>query len=49
MNAVPPPQQGSDVGSTSWIMQVLAALGGAVAAGSVAWFLIGSTPQRTYG
>jgi hypothetical protein len=49
MNAVPPPQQGSDVGSTSWILQVLAALGGAVAAGSVAWFLIGSTPQRTYG
>jgi hypothetical protein len=49
MNAVPPPQQGSDIGSTSWIMQVLAALGGAVAAGSVAWFLIGSTPQRTYG
>jgi hypothetical protein len=49
MNAVPPPQQGSDVGSTSWILQVLAALGGAVAAGSVAWFLIGSTPQRMYG
>ncbi len=36
------------VGSASWIAQVLAALGGAVAAGSVAWFLIGSTPQRTY-
>jgi hypothetical protein len=41
--------QGSDVGSASWIAQVLAALGGAVAAGSVAWFLIGSAPQRTYG
>jgi hypothetical protein len=39
----------SPVGSTAWIMQVLAALGGAVAAGSVAWFLIGSAPQRTYG
>jgi len=39
----------SQVGSTAWIMQVLAALGGALAAGSVAWFLIGSTPQRTYG
>jgi len=37
------------VGSTSWIAKVLAALGGAVAAGSAAWFLIGATPQRTYG
>jgi hypothetical protein len=33
----------SEVGSASWILQALAALGGAVAAGSVAWFLIGST------
>ncbi len=41
--------QSSEVGSASWILQVLAALGGAVAAGSVAWFLIGSAPQRTYG
>ncbi len=41
--------QASAVGSTSWILQVLAALGGAVTAGSVAWFMIGSTPQRTYG
>jgi len=39
----------SPVGSTSWLLQVLAALGGAVAAGSAAWFLIGATPQRTYG
>jgi hypothetical protein len=39
----------SPVGSTPWILQVMAALGGAVTAGSVAWFLIGSTPQRTYG
>jgi hypothetical protein len=39
----------SAVGSASWIAQVLAALGGAVAAGSVAWFLIGSTPHRMYG
>jgi hypothetical protein len=46
--AVEPPKT-SSVGSTSWILQVLAALGGAVTAGSVAWFLIGSTPQRTYG
>ena len=37
------------VGSASWIAQVLAALGGAVAAGAVAWFLIGSGPVRTYG
>ena len=39
----------SPVGSVSWIAQVLAALGGAVAAGAVAWFLIGSGPVRTYG
>ena len=36
----------SKVGSTSWLMQVMAALGAAVAAGSVAWLLIGSAPQR---
>lgn len=42
-------QHVSRVGSASWIAQVLAALGGAVAAGSVAWFLIGSGPLRTYG
>jgi hypothetical protein len=36
---------GADVGSTSWILQVLAALGGAVTAGSVAWFLIGRRPE----
>ena len=40
---------GNQVGTASWIAQVLAALGGAVAAGSAAWFLIGVTPQRTYG
>ncbi len=37
------------VGSASWIAQVLAALGGAIAAASVAWFLIGTGPQRMYG
>jgi len=37
------------VGSAARIAQVLAALGGAVAAGLVAWLLMGSTPQRTYG
>jgi hypothetical protein len=39
----------SPVGSASWIAQVLAALGGAVTAGTVAWFLIGGGPQRMYG
>lgn len=39
----------SPVGSASWIAQVLAALGGAVAAGTVAWFLIGGGPQQMYG
>lgn len=37
------------VGSASWIAQVLAALGGAAAAGAVAWFLIGAGPVRMYG
>jgi hypothetical protein len=40
--------QKADVGSTSWLLQVMAALGGAVAAGSAAWFLIGSAPQRAW-
>jgi hypothetical protein len=42
-------QGGSKVGSAGWTAQVMAALGGAVAAGAVAWFLIGAGPQRTYG
>jgi hypothetical protein len=37
------------IGSTSWIAQVLAALGGALAAGIVAWFLIWPFARRTYG
>jgi hypothetical protein len=37
------------VGSASWIAQVLAALGGAVTAGVVAWLLIAGRPVRTYG
>jgi hypothetical protein len=37
------------VGSPGWIAQVMAALAGAVAAGTIAWFLIGAAPQRTYG
>jgi len=46
----PQPQAArSTVGSPGWIAQVMAAAAGAVAAGSLAWFLIGSAPQRTYG
>jgi hypothetical protein len=43
MVATPEPAQSGatdQVGSASWMMQVLAALGGAVAAGVVAWFLV---------
>jgi hypothetical protein len=39
----------SSVGSASWIAQVLAAFGGAVTAGAVAWFLIGGGSRRRYG
>jgi hypothetical protein len=39
----------SPVGSATWIAHVLAALGGALTAGVLAWFLIGSAPQRHYG
>jgi hypothetical protein len=49
MVAKPAASDASPIGSASWITQVLAALGGALAAGSVAWLLIGSGPQRTYG
>ena len=47
--AVEKPETPSPVGSASWIAQVLAALGGAVTAGVVAWFLIRPAPERTYG
>ena len=47
--AAPAHRDTSPVGSASWIAQVLAAFGGAVAAGAVAWFLIGGGPVRTYG
>lgn len=52
VKAAPAPQlqsAGTTVGSPGWIAQVMAAAAGAVAAGSLAWFLIGSAPQRTYG
>jgi len=42
------PQAVSPIGSASWIAKLLAALGGAIAAGSAAWFLIGSAPPRIY-
>jgi hypothetical protein len=46
----PPPQAAAGaIGTPGWIAQVMAAAAGAVAAGSLAWFLIGSAPQRTYG
>lgn len=41
-------QDASAVGGLAWIAQAFAALGGAVAAGVVAWFLIGAGPVRTY-
>ncbi len=47
--AVPVHDDAGPVGSASWIAQVLAALGGAVAAGVTAWFMIGPGPQRMYG
>jgi hypothetical protein len=47
--AAPVHDDASPVGSASWIAQVLAALGGAVAAGVTAWFMIGPGPQRMYG
>lgn len=37
------------IDSASWIAHVLAALGGALTAGAVAWFLIRPAPGRTYG
>jgi len=33
----------------AWFEEILATLGGALAAGSVAWFLIGAAPRRRYG
>jgi hypothetical protein len=41
-------QDSSAAGSLAWIAQAFAALGGAVAAGVVAWFLIGGGPVRSY-
>ncbi len=41
-------ENSASIGSTTWIAQGLAALAGAIAAGVLAWFLIGDGPVRTY-
>jgi hypothetical protein len=38
--------QTPEISTTSWILQILAAIGGAIAAGTVAWFLMRSAPPR---
>jgi hypothetical protein len=43
-----PAKAPNPVGTSAWVAQLLAAVGGAMAAASVAWFLIGSAPQRRY-
>jgi hypothetical protein len=42
------PQNPNPVGSVSWIVHVLAALGATIAAGALAWFLIDPLPARSY-
>jgi hypothetical protein len=42
-------QNPNPVGSTTWIAHVLAALGGAIATGTIAWLLINPMPSRRYG
>jgi len=42
-------QDNSNDGRDAWFEEVLATLGGALAAGLVAWFLFGAPPQRMYG
>jgi hypothetical protein len=41
-------QDDSEIAAQSWIAELFATLGGAFAAGSVAWFLIGSAPRQRY-
>jgi hypothetical protein len=48
MVATADPPNPNPVGSPTWIAHVLAALGGAIAAGGVAWFLINPLPARSY-
>jgi len=42
-------QDNSDDSRDAWFEEILATLGGALAAGAVAWFLFGAAPQRMYG
>lgn len=48
MVATAEPKNRSPVGSPIWIAHVLAALGGAIAAGVMAWVLINPLPVRSY-
>jgi hypothetical protein len=41
-------QDSDDSGDQSWISELLATLGGALAAGTVAWLVIFAVPQRHY-
>jgi hypothetical protein len=42
-------QDNSDNSRDAWFEEILATLGGALAAGLAAWFLFGTVPQRMYG
>ncbi len=42
-------QDNSDNSRDAWFEEILATLGGALAAGAVAWFLFGTAPRRRYG
>jgi hypothetical protein len=42
-------QDNSDDSRDAWFEEILATLGGALAAGAVAWFLFGAEPRRSYG
>jgi hypothetical protein len=42
-------QDDSNDSRDAWFEEILATLGGALAAGLVAWFLFGTAPQRRYG
>ena len=44
----PEPQNPNQVGSPIWLAHILAALGGAIAAGAMAWVLIDPLPARSY-
>ncbi len=42
-------QDDGDNSRDVWFEEILATLGGALAAGSVAWLLVGAAPRRMYG